>query len=72
MFYLNGKSYLHVSRLSSVESRLPPIHVVEVNRLTELSSCCFLLVLQIFRKSEVTVKKYIIRNGIYRRFTEKD
>lgn len=36
MFYLNGKSYLHVSRLSSVESRLPPIHVVEVNRSVKL------------------------------------
>lgn len=35
-FYLNGKSYLHVSRLSSVESRLPPIHVVEVNRAVKL------------------------------------
>lgn len=36
MFYLNGKSYLHVSRLSSIESRLPPIHVVEVNRAVKL------------------------------------
>lgn len=35
-FYLNGKSYLHVSRLSSIESRLPPIHVVEVNRAVKL------------------------------------
>lgn len=35
--YINGKSYLPVFRLSSVESRLPPpVHVVEVNRAVKL------------------------------------
>lgn len=70
IFYLNGKNYLPVSRLSSVESRLPPpVHVVEVNRAVKL---LFLSVIQIYQKSEVIVKRYIIQNGIYRRFTKKD